>query len=152
MPNSFIGAMSDSQAFHESLRAQTMVKQGSDRSFGLIVGAALAIIGGIRVAGSGLSAPEIGLFAAALLLALIGLVAPKLLGPANRAWLKLGHFLFTIFSPVMMFAIFAIAFVPTGAVLRLMGKDLLGLKFDARAGTYWTKKDPPAAESMKYQF
>ena len=144
--------MSDTQASHESFRAQIKVKQGSDRSFGLIVGAALAIIGGIRVAANGLSAPEIGLFAAAHLLALIGLAAPKLLGPANRAWLKLGHYLFTIVSPIMMFMIFAVAFVPTGAVLRLVGKDLLGLKFDAKAGSYWTKKQPPAPDSMKYQF
>lgn len=144
--------MNDSQASHENFRAQFKVKKGSDRSFGLIVGAALAIIGGIRVTANGLAAPEIGLFAAALLLVLIGVVAPKLLGPANRAWLALGHFLFTIVSPITMFIIFALAFVPTGAVLRLMGKDLLSLKFDAKASSYWTKKQQPPPDSMKYQF
>lgn len=144
--------MSDSRASHESFLDHTKVKQGSDRSFGLIIGAALAIIGGTRVATSGLSGLEIGLFVAALLLAFIGLVAPKLLGPANRAWLKLGHVLFTIFSPVMMFAIFTIAFVPTALAIRLTGKDLLNLKFDANAATYWIKKDPSLPESMKYQF
>lgn len=144
--------MGDPRASHESFRAQSKVKKGSDRNFGLIVGTALAIIGGVRVATNGLTLSEIALFAAALLLALTGLVAPKLLGPANRAWLGLGHFLFTIVSPVMMFMIFAIAFVPTGAVLRLMGKDLLGLKFDAKADSYWTEKQPPPPNSMKHQF
>ena len=147
-----MNTMSDPQASHESFRAQSKIKKGSDRSFGLIVGAALAIIGGIRVASNGLAEIEMALFVAALLLTFIGLVAPRLLGPANRAWLGLGQFLFTIVNPITMFMIFAIAFVPTGAVLRLMGKDLLGLKFDAKAGSYWTEKEPPAPDSMKYQF
>ncbi len=43
------------------------------------------------------------------------------------------------------------AFVPAGLVRRLFGKDSLGLKFDARAETYRTEKDPSARETMKYQ-
>ena len=146
--------MTKQQSVHDSFIARTRVKESSDRSFGLTVGIALAIIGGVRLYLHGLAAAEIGLFAVALLLIVTSLVAPRFLKPANRIWLKIGHLLFKIFSPVMMALIFALAIVPVGLLMQLFGKDSLHLKFDARAKTYWMEKDPPgpAPETMKYQF
>ena len=146
--------MNNQSSFHDSFRNQIRIKESSDRSFGLTVGIALAIIAGVRFYFHTLTAIEIGIFAAAGLLIITGLVAPKLLKPANRAWLKFGRLLFTVSSPVMMALISAFAFIPMGIMMRLLGKDILRLKFDAQAGTYWTEKDPPgpAPESMKFQF
>lgn len=146
--------MTKRPSYHDNFRSQTQIKEGSDRSFGLTVGIVLAIIGGVRLYGHTLTVTEISFFAAALLLIVTGFVAPKLLKPANRAWLKFGRLLFMISSPVMMALIFASAFVPTGLMMRLLGKDILHLKLDAQADSYWTDKDPPgpAPESMKFQF
>jgi cell division protein FtsW (lipid II flippase) len=146
--------MANQRSLHDSFTARTRIKESSDRSFGLIVGIALAIIGGVRFHLHALTAIEIGLFAAALLLIITGLVAPRLLRPANKAWLKFGRLLFMISNPVMMALIFFISFVPVGLIMRLAGKDILRLKFDARAETYWLDRNPPgpAPEMMKFQF
>jgi hypothetical protein len=44
--------------------------------------------------------------------------------------------------------------VPTGIVMRLMGKDLLRLKLERNSESYWIVRQPagPAPETMKDQF
>jgi len=44
--------------------------------------------------------------------------------------------------------------LPTGLVMRAMGKDLLRLKREPDAASYWIVRAPPgpAPESMKDQF
>ena len=146
--------MTKQQSLHDSFGARIRIKESSDRSFGLIVGIALAIIGGLNSYVDGLAAPAIALFAIALLLIVTALARPRALMPANRAWLKFGRLLFVIFNPIMLVLIFSLAFVPVGLIMRLIGKDILRLKFHARAETYWLDRKPPgpAPEMMKYQF
>ena len=49
---------------------------------------------------------------------------------------------------------FFLTVVPTGLIMRLLGKDLLHLKFDPKADSYWIKRDPPGPEpdGLKNQF
>jgi len=44
--------------------------------------------------------------------------------------------------------------LPTGLIMRLMGKDLLRLKREPEADSYWIRRRPPgpAPETMKDQF
>jgi hypothetical protein len=44
--------------------------------------------------------------------------------------------------------------LPTGIILRLLGKDPLRLRMDPTAESYWIKRDPPgpASESLNNQF
>ena len=44
--------------------------------------------------------------------------------------------------------------VPTGLIMRAMGRDMLRLKLDRDAETYWLPRQPPgpAPETMKDQF
>jgi hypothetical protein len=53
----------------------------------------------------------------------------------------------------MAFVFFA-AVVPTGFVVRLLGKDPLRLRRQSDANSYWIERRPPgpARESMKDQF
>ena len=55
---------------------------------------------------------------------------------------------------VVMFIMYALVMVPVGLVLKLMRKDLLRMKLDARSPTYWNQRAPPGptAESLKDQF
>lgn len=86
-------------------------------------------------------------------LILMSLVAPRLLGPLNRAWFRFGLLLHKVVNPVVLFLLFAIVFVPTGLVMRLF-YDPLRLKSGRRDSTYWI--DCSAAEtpkpSMRNQF
>jgi hypothetical protein len=50
--------------------------------------------------------------------------------------------------------LFYATILPIGLVLRMFGKDVLHLKWDAKAGSYWLKRSDqrPLSESMRQQF
>lgn len=79
---------------------------------------------------------------------------PKLLGPLNRAWTKLGLLMFMVISPVVLGFLFYLCIMPTGITLRLLGKDLLSLKLNPKAKSYWIARAPPGPkpDSLANQF
>ena len=72
---------------------------------------------------------------------------PKVLEPANRLWLKFGLFLGKIVSPIILGIIFYGVVTVTGLVMRCLGKDLLGRRFDPDCKSYWVERHPPGPES-----
>jgi hypothetical protein len=89
-----------------------------------------------------------GLFAAA------AIVAPRVLSPLNRVWFRLGILLHHVGNPVVMGLIYILGFVPLGLAIRARGKDLLRLKWDPDAPSYWIRRRPPGPSpaSMSKQF
>lgn len=133
---------------HESFVREDDVRAGSDRAFGLALGA----IGLVPLArGRGVRWWSLGL-ACALLVA--AAAYPPLLGPLNRLWHRLGLLLHAIVSPVVLALMFFSTVAPIGLLMRALGKDLLGLRFDPGAPSYWIERRPPgaSADSMPHQF
>jgi len=91
---------------------------------------------------------------AAGLMALIGLIRPALLRVPNRLWFQLGTLLGRITTPIVMALLFYVVFTPIAILLRMTGRDLLRLRRDPAAKTYWIPRDPPGPEpsSMVEQF
>jgi len=85
---------------------------------------------------------------------LVALVAPSILGPLNRLWLKFGLLLHKILSPVVLGIMFFLVITPIGMFLRARGKDPLRLKPNRQSKTYWIERVPPGPtpESIKDQF
>ena len=137
---------------HESFEREDEVKGSSDRSFGLVFTVFFSIIGGIKLwVGSSWFWPW---FVAAGLVLLLALAAPKVLAPANRLWLRFGLLLHRIVNPIVMGLLFFVTMTPIGLALRLFGKDLLHLRRDREAHTYWIDRTPPgpSPDSMINQF
>jgi hypothetical protein len=90
---------------------------------------------------------------AALFLA-AALLRPAKLHPLNLIWLKFGLLLHRVVNPVIMALLFYGTVLPTGLVMRMLGKDLLRLKREPGADSYWIVRQPPgpAPETMKDQF
>jgi hypothetical protein len=91
---------------------------------------------------------------AVALFLLAALLYPAALKPLNRAWLKFGLLLHEVVNPIIMGLVFYGTVLPTGLVMRAMGKDLLRLKLQPEAESYWIVRQPPgpAADTMKDQF
>jgi Saxitoxin biosynthesis operon protein SxtJ len=138
--------------FHEDLRREEEVRGSTDRGFGLTFAGFFALLAGLGWWRAGQRWPYY--VAAAAVFAAIALVAPRILGPANRAWTKLGLLLFRVVNPVVMAVLFVTTIVPIGLLMRLAGKDPLRLRRDPDAQSYWIPREPPgpAPESMKNQF
>lgn len=85
---------------------------------------------------------------------LAAIFLPRLLRPLNSAWQAFGRLLHRLISPVILGMLFYVTVVPTGLVMRALGKDPLRLRFDPAARTYWIERRPPgpAAESLRNQF
>ena len=82
------------------------------------------------------------------------LLCPTVLNPLNRLWLKFGLLLHKIVNPVLMGVIFYSTILPTGLIMRALGKDLLRLKLQPDTDSYWIVRQPrgPAPETFKDQF
>ena len=80
----------------------------------------------------------------------LGLLNSKILNPLNTLWFKFGIFLGKISSPFIMGVIFFFVVTPIGLIMKLLGKDLLNLKYN-RNKSYWIEKNEPKSK-MKNQF
>ena len=82
---------------------------------------------------------------------ILGLINSKLLSPLNKSWIKLGEILGMIIAPIVMALVYFVILTPLSFIVRLFGKDLLGLKFLKEKETYWIKRKKNLG-SMKKQF
>jgi hypothetical protein len=137
---------------HESFVREDDNRPGSDRSFGLVIGGALGAIGLLPLLrGHGARWWSLGLAAAFLL---VSATRPAFLGPLNRLWHRLGLLLHAVVSPVVLGLLFFSTVTPIGLLMRALGKDLLRLRLDRDAPTYWIERRPPGPgpDSMPRQF
>jgi len=118
--------------FHERF-APAGVQPPSDRSTGLFFSAAALLVAFLWR-----NAPPVPYWAlgVAAALALVSLATPRLLRPLNLLWFRFGLLLHKLVNPFVLLALFAIVFVPAGALMRLR-YDPLRRRRDPRAKTYW---------------
>ncbi len=129
---------------HEDLNRQHEIKGSSERSFGIVFAVVFAIIGLWPLTGGG-TLRLWALAAGAVFLALaLAWTAP--LRPLNRLWTRLGLLLHVVVNPMVMGLLFFGTVMPIGLFLRLTGKDLLNLKRDPAAASYWIVRQPPGPE------
>ncbi len=116
----------------------------SNRSFGLLFALVFALIGAYGLwRGRSFQMWWLGLSGGTLVVVLVN---PALLAPLNRAWMRLGEILNKIVSPIVLAVMFYGVFVPTGIVMRLVGRDPMTRRFDPRARTYWKERSPPGPD------
>ena len=85
---------------------------------------------------------------------MFALLCPAALGPLNQLWLRFGLLLHKIVNPVLMALVFFGVVWATGLIMRALGRDLLQLKWNPGAESYWIlrRRPGPAPETMKDQF
>ena len=79
----------------------------------------------------------------------LGFINSKILHLLNFIWFKFGIFLSKLISPLILGVIYFLVVTPTGITMRLLKKDLLGLKFNDKK-SYWINKN--LKSKMKNQF
>ena len=121
---------------------------GSIKSFGIVFFVVFLLIAIFPLANSG----DIRIWSLIIssIFLILGLLKSKILTPLNRMWFKFGIFLGKIVSPLVMGVIFFFVVTPIGLIMRILGKDLLNLKYNLNK-TYWIEKSDPKSK-MKNQF
>ena len=85
-----------------------------------------------------------------ILFLILGLMNSRFLNPLNFAWVKFGEILGKIIAPIVMAFIYFFVITPIGLFMRLIGKDLLSIKF-LKKNSYWIKREKDVG-SMRKQF
>ena len=121
---------------------------GSNRSFGIVFFIVFLFISLYPLTYSG----EIRIWSVIIsfIFLVLGLFNSKILTPLNKYWFKFGIFLGKIISPMIMGIIFFLVVTPTGLIMRLLGRDVLNLKYN-KSQSYWIEKNGPKSK-MKNQF
>jgi len=107
---------------------------------GFLVVALLAMRrGGYRVEAAAFSVSAIGVLAA--------LMIPGRLGPARRAWMKLGEAIGYVTTPILMAIVYYVFLTPIAIVRRL------GLQRESAKDSRWHQRPPlPPRERLERQF
>ncbi len=114
------------------------------RKFGLTVGAAFLVLGGISY-WRGHRIPVFVLGGLGLLLVLGGLVVPGRLGPVERAWMGLAKAISRVTTPIFMAVVYFLVLTPAGVIVRWVGHD--PLLHEAEEGSYWRSRSMSEGKS-----
>ena len=127
---------------------QKEIKISSNKSFGLVFFVIFIIIALWPLLNDGNI--RIWSIIVSIIFLLLGLINSQILTPLNKIWFKFGIFLGKIISPIIMGIIFFLVVTPIGLIMRLIGKDVLNLKY-SDCKSYWIEKTDPKSK-MKNQF
>ncbi len=124
------------------------IKIGSNRSFGIVFFVVFFLISLYPL----IYSEELRTWAliVSIIFLILGALNSKILFPLNLAWSKFGIFLGKIISPLIMAMIFFLIVTPIAYIMRILGKDLLNLKYNSNE-TYWIEKNDQISK-MKNQF
>ena len=134
---------------HEPHDSHSSVEIGSERSFAIVFAVVFLVVS----LWPWLHGDHIRIWALVVMATFLatGLLAPKALRPLNRLWFRFGLLLHKVVSPVVMAGLFFLVITPTGLLVRVSGKDLLGLRRAPEATTYWrTRREKPGNMSQQF--
>ncbi len=119
------------------------------RKFGLTVGIAFLVLGGIVWWRDHLLLARIfAVLGGALVLA--GLVMPTHLGPVQRAWMGLAHAISKVTTPIFMGIVFYLVMTPMGRLMRLFGRR--PLEHGLKDGGFWQPVESGGKSDLERQF
>lgn len=119
------------------------------RKFGLTVGIALLIFGGILfwwgksyfwyliVIGLGLAAAE--------------LLIPAILKPLQKIWMGAAITIGWFMSRVILVIVFYLVLTPTAVIARVISKQFLELKWDRSRKSYWNYREEQTLDKSRYE-
>ena len=110
------------------------------RKFGLVLSGAFAVFSALLLLRGG-DAWHVTAALSALLI-VTGILFPTLLRPLEWFWMKLAFVMGFVVTNVLLTLVFLIAVIPTGFIMRMLGKDPLGMRPDGRRDSYWKDIEP----------
>ena len=125
------------------------IKMSSNRSFGLLFFIVFLAISLWPLISQG--DLRLWAFILALIFFILGILNSKFLTPLNKLWMKFGLFLGSIVAPLVMGIVYFMVVTPVGLIMRSLGKDLLRMKKNKSAATYWIDREKQN-DTMKRQF
>jgi hypothetical protein len=127
-------------------------KAVTDRTFGLLLAGISAVLGAWPLLRA--RPARLWWFAISIGLALVATACPGLLSRIKTIWFAVATRIAMVVTFVLLSVIFFAVVTPVGVFFRLIGRDTMGRRYDAKATTYWKMREAPeaVAEGMRHQF
>lgn len=121
------------------------------RNFGLVLGAVFLILG-LRLFFKFHKANflYLGLIIGCFFV-ISGLAFPFILRPVYKIASFIMHSIVFLTSRLTLILAFYFVVAPTGLFMRLIGRDLLGLKIDKSSSSYWIKRPDKVTDPKQYE-
>jgi hypothetical protein len=119
------------------------------RKFGLTVGPAFLALGAISAWRGHVIAPRV-LWTLGTFLVVPGLVAPRILGPVQRAWMAFAERLGTFNTRLILGLLFYVVFTPVGFVMRLF-RDPMTRSLRDGAPSHWVRRKLEPVDPARYE-
>ncbi len=120
-----------------------------NRKFGLTVGTAFLVLAGISYwRGHPLAFRILAGLGGTLILG--GLLVPSLLGPVQKAWMKMALLISKVTTPIFMGLVYYLSVVPIGLVMRMAGKNPIAVA--ERNGSFWHDRGDDRRSDLTRQF
>ena len=130
----------------------TRLSEKELRRFGFTVAIPLALLAAVGIWRGHAILPAV-LGGLAVVLAGLALLAPGLLGPVHKVWMRGAHALGWFNTRVLLSLVYFLIMTPTGVVMRLMGRDPLDRRLSDRPSNWVERKrHPDPRGSMERQF
>ena len=131
------------------ITSHTSTEQSSEKSFGVTFSIVFLIVSLFSL----INSEDLRLWSlvVSVIFLLLAYLAPKILSIPNKLWFKFGMLLGSIVAPIVMALVYIATVLPTGFIMRLLGKDLLKQGLDKNTKSYWIERKEPMG-SMKNQF
>jgi len=114
-----------------------MKKKDSNRGFGILFFVVFLIISIWPIINDGNL--RLWSMVIALIFLILGILNSRVLNPFRKIWIKFGELLGKIISPIVLFIIFFLLVTPIGLLMKILGKDLLSIKY-SKNKTYWINR------------
>ena len=118
------------------------------RTFAFTLTGALGFLGGLVLWRKG----EMGflLWFTGMVILSVGLLKPRLLGPIHKGWMGVSSLMGIFMTHLVLALMYYLIFTPLALIMRALGKDLLRLKHDRNATSYWIER--PRREFTKERY
>lgn len=118
------------------------------RKFGLLMAAAIAVLGLLRYALHGFEHFPVYFFAVAAVFLALGLAAPIVLKPVFIAWMKFAVVLNWIVTHILLTVAWCVMFTPVRVLVSIFSEDPLKRAWKAGGASYW---EPPEEQPDKVE-
>jgi hypothetical protein len=120
------------------------------RRFGLTVGGMFVLLGALSRWRGHVWPPAV-LIPLGVLLLVPGLVAPTVLGPVRRIWMRGATALGEVNSRIILGVMYFLVFAPVGLVMRAFVRDPLDRRLDDGKASNWIPRSRGPVERARYE-
>lgn len=122
------------------------------RDFGLLLGAIVAGLFGLVLPFLKHHHYALWPWIVLVVLSAPALLWPTALRPLHFVWIRFGHVLGWVNQRIVLTILFYVVLMPTGFIMRMLGRDPMARRFDRQQPTYRVTSRRASARSMERPF